>query len=146
MIGRRQKADLPARRGIARRRSCSVDLDRPRSRRDQAGEEFKQGRFAGAIWAEQCDECAWREIEIDISERPQEAVSFGEFIDGQAQDCGSLSVIEKSFVSSRSTIVSDPCGFKRDCSLVIFQRLIDINTASLLFWLGYIRFTLRRNR
>ena len=48
-------------------------------------EKLQQGGLAGAVGAEQRDALAGSEIKIQISERPQEAVRLGEFVDGYAQ-------------------------------------------------------------
>ena len=85
MVRRREKTDPGARAPVCSGKRRFIEANRATGGRDETGEELEQSRLAGAVWAKQSDEVAGREIEIEISERPQKAVRFGEFVDGYAQ-------------------------------------------------------------
>ena len=82
MVGRGEQADLAAQAGGICREGFAVELDGPGRGHGQAGEEFQQRRLAGAVGAEQGDELAGHEFEIEGPQRPQVAVGFGELVNG----------------------------------------------------------------
>ena len=52
-------------------RDPAVDLDRPRGRRDDPGEDLEQRALAGAVRADDGERLAVDELEADVAERPE---------------------------------------------------------------------------
>ena len=55
---------------------------------DEAGEHHQQGGFAGAGGAEQGEEFAAGDVEIDLVERAHQAVGLGHLTDGDGEGAG----------------------------------------------------------
>ena len=78
MFGRRQKSNSRtlADGGAAERRT--VEGDFAARGIDQTGEKFEERRLARSVRPEHGDELPGRQIEVDVFERPEESIGFGE--------------------------------------------------------------------
>ena len=69
-------ADLRQRRYGVAAHVVAHHLDGPRIRDEQAGQQLKQRRFAGAVGPEQCDELSRTRRETDAVDRPNRPVAL----------------------------------------------------------------------
>ena len=93
-------AELRQRRHRIARHVVAHHLDAAGVGDEQAGEQLKQRRFAGAVRAQERDELAGAHVEADAVERPYRAVAFDDIVDVQGRECPVFRCV---------SVTADPC-------------------------------------
>ena len=77
MFARSEKSNGCSQISRRRRETCAVKFKNALSRMDEAGENFKERGFPGAVRTQEGNELARIQIEVNISQGPQETIGFG---------------------------------------------------------------------